>query len=485
MSSVSLLKNVGWLTFAYLVSRGASLIWQLFLARLLSQHSAVYGQLGVLVSTGAIFFLIAEFGLNLVAQQEWPKSRATERELFGILAVLRLATGAAAAVLFCLCFYVLYGRTSITAAAVPYALSLFLNGQTQTVLAVWEAKQNMRVTAIAGMLQTLLLVSLQLGALKKFGTLESLAAASMIASFLTTLLTWRLASVVFGLPTMPKKTRPKQLMRDYLRLAFPIMLSALVYVLYYRVDMILLSKWVSDEAAGVFAIASMLFMGLVDVTWSQLGRAVFPALSTLWHSDGDKKLFFEKVALLNEAFLLLSLFVLAGLLTAGPMMFGLVFGGSSPWLGARVPLIILCFSYWPLVVFALVYRVLLLAEKGRWYLTSVFAATVCKLILAWLLIRQYGPLGASFSNTICQYLMTGIAFLGLRKDLVRAVPVRLLFISFVGYLLTVGLWFLTQQHSRLFAVIVQLLPIVMLVIACYKRRASGFRFASWVDFNPV
>ena len=91
-SRSSLFRNTVWLTIAYLFGRGASLIWQILLARFLSDRTEIYGQLGVLISLSSIFIIMAEFGLNISAQQEWPKREFTSATLAGLLGVIRLMT---------------------------------------------------------------------------------------------------------------------------------------------------------------------------------------------------------------------------------------------------------------------------------------------------------------------------------------------------------------------------------------------------------
>ncbi len=459
----SVLRNAGWLTGAFLLGRGASLVWQLVLARFLTDRVEVYGQLGVLLALSAICILLAEFGLNVSAQQEWPKGRFTAAELLGILGTLRLLFGGLSVALLIGTVYALYGRGEMLSASLPMAVSLFVSGQLQSPVGVFEARQEMRTVAILSGLQTAVLIPAQFLALRYWGTLFALCAAIAVSSIVTAGYGWLRAVRAWGRPRLPRAGRAGEALRLLASLGLPVALSSITFVLYYRIDAVLLSKWVSDAAAGVFVLATLLFMGLVDASWSQMGKALFPQLADAWVRKGDPQGTPRHLGVMVRLYLVFSIVVLALGLTVGERVLRLVFGATSPWLQTWQPLMILTLGFWPIVLYGLCSRLLLLEGRRYWYAGVVVASTILKFTLAVYLIKSLGATGAAVSNTLSQLAMTGLTLGGLGTLATHVVPWRLRLQYVVSVIAVAAGWWLTRAWAWYLALGAEVILVGVLV----------------------
>lgn len=477
-----IINNVGWLTLDFFFGRGASQIWQLLLARFLSNRAEIYGQFGVLLSLLAIFMILAEFGLNLTAQQEWPKKELTSRMLLGLLGLLRSLTGGVSSLSFIVTIYLLYGLSDLFLASIPMGISLFAYGQMQSPIGVWESRQEMRFVGILGMIQAAILIPAQLLALQYWGTLFALSAAFALSSVSAASFAWAFAIKLWGFPSLPMNRDRNDLLKRYLSLGLPVMFSAITFVLYYRIDSVLLSKWVSNEAAGVLVIATLLFFGMVDMTWTQVGRVIFPRLSHAWNAKVDLSDIYNKILFLMKFYMLLSIFILMFGLTLGQPAFMIVFGSDSPWVRAWAPLMILLLAFWPLVIYGLVYRILLLERKRYWYTGVVGVATITKFGLVLYLIPLMGPTGAALSNYLSQLVMAFLTLLGLRELWKKVVTWKLVgqYASLMAVVI-VGWWLTSQWHWEI-SLLIQMALVggMIIVTGLFDVFREGYR--RFLDF---
>ncbi len=395
------LKNSLWLTVAYVFGRGASLVWQLALARFFNAQAETYGQLTILLSFSAIFIIITEFGINTTAQQEYSKKELSDNDLLGFLLSLRFYTGVAASLFFVLSVYLTYGAGEIFYASLPVSIFLFVTGQTQGVIGMWEARQEMRKTALLNMCQTVFLILTQIIALKNYGTIISLTSAIALSSLLSMGMALIIAFRQFGMPKLFQYCITKELSKKYFYMSFPLMLASLIFVLYNRIDVIFLSKIIDDVAAGTYAIATMLFIGVMDLVWSQSGKALFPMLAEKWYKKSiDANFVLNLQKFIWVLFLVLMIYFVL-LLDLGETLFALVFTANSPWRQAWLPLAVLSSGAWAVVLYSLFYRFLLLEHKRKWYVYSSLMILIIKIPLAIFLIKSYKITGAAFSNLVC------------------------------------------------------------------------------------
>lgn len=435
--SVRVLKNSLWLTMAYVFGRGASLIWQLALARFFNAQAETYGQLTILISFAAIFMIVTEFGLNIAAQQEYSKRELTDNELLGTLLLLRAYMSVPIAVLFVAVIYFVYGAHQLFFAALPMSLYLLVSGQTQGVIGIWESRQEMKKTAALSVCQTALLILMQIIALKFFGTLFSLTVAIALSSFVALGIALIAVMRQLGAPRLPVYCERMIILKKYFYMGMPLMLASLIFVIYNRIDVIFLSKIVNDVAAGAYAIAAMLFMGIIDLIWSQSGKALFPTLAEKWYKNLiDSNFILKLQKFIWILFLLLMIYFIL-LLDFGEALFTLVFTADSPWRQAWMPLVVLSSGAWAVIIYSLFYRFLLLENKRQWYMYSSLLILAIKIPLAIFLIKSYQIAGAAFSNLICSILSMFLVLVAL-GDIRRKVLTPKLYLYFlISYLIVV------------------------------------------------
>jgi hypothetical protein len=79
-------------------------------------------------------------------------------------------------------------------------------------------------------------------------------------------------------------------------------------------------------------------------------------------------------------------------------------------------------GYWALIVNSIVYRLLLLELKAKWYAGVSLIILPIKIAIVILMVSVGGYLGAAVSITITQIIMTVLLWLGMSKSIRGIIP---------------------------------------------------------------
>ena len=161
-------------------------------------------------------------------------------------------------------------------------------------------------------------------------------------------------------------------------------------------DRIMISKMVSDAAAGIYSLAGNIKLVLVIIT-----ESVTTAWTTWFYSQMDKG---EKTAIQKRATQLLLLFFVltTGLMALSPELVQLL-GGAKYTLGkyVAIPLVLDAFA---LFLYNLVVPAQYYAKKTTYIMYGTMAAAVANIVLNYVFIKLYGFVAAAYT-TLASYLL--------------------------------------------------------------------------------
>jgi O-antigen/teichoic acid export membrane protein len=269
------LVNSGIMLAAQLVTWTASLMLTAALGR--SLGSVGFGSLYVAMSLCAIFGVLVDFGLD----QQLVRAVARQHELASTYLVnsitirLLLATVAYAGVLL-VSAYLGYSEELRWIIGV-YCLVLFLNGASASLTAVYQAIQSVLHAAVATVFEKCAIAAL---ALVMLGTGHgTLAVACVFVAGAVLGLAWRGVFIVKRIPhwSAPERRTLKMLVVG----ALPFFLYWALGSVYYRIDVILLTKLTAPAVVGWYGAAYRLFDTLVFLPGIVSSAVLFPIIARL------------------------------------------------------------------------------------------------------------------------------------------------------------------------------------------------------------
>ena len=211
--------------------------------------------------------------------------------------------------------------------------------------------------------------------------------------------------------------------RSYLRLAIPLWLYAILGVVQTRVDLLFLENYLPKSGLATYAIAGSLAAVLI-LPAGTLGRFVAPVLAAPARSEHERLMrLVPTFRILVFGLVPLGILLACGLSDFLLLPFGEQYAASAPYL--RILSIEVCTT----ALFFVPAIWLAVTNKGRWFMSGIFASAASALLLNYLLIPRFGAMGAAWAHlcslTIGQLVhVTGFAVcvLEIRRERRLAIP---------------------------------------------------------------
>ncbi len=191
----------------------------------------------------------------------------------------------------------------------------------------------------------------------------------------------------------------------------PIGLASLFFLIYDKVDRVMLSKMMDFKAVGGYSAAAVLIQPIISIIWVPYVNAIFPVMSRFYKSNIEK---FNWLCRKTVSFILAVTFpvVIGGTILGDRIIFFLYKGYEN----SIVVFQILLWSITFMVLSAFFYRVLMVLGKQKLFLAISFLGVVINISLNFLLIPKYGYIGASVATVVTQLTLVLVYLQVVYKD---------------------------------------------------------------------
>lgn len=403
----AILKQSSYLLFAQVITRGIGFFYIIYLARTLGVLD--FGLLTVALAYFSIISSFADFGFNRFLIREVAKDRSKTTELLWNIILLRLTFTSVLFAGFSAVLYLLDPdkmRVSLTLLAVMAILPQVI---AFTFDAVFVAIQKLQFSAIALFISSLAtaLAGLYLvgSGFGPLGAVSALIVGQVIYAAVLIFFLYRHEKLV--LPVIKLAS-----IKEAVLGSLPYGLLAVLGLLYFRIDAILLSYIRGGFETGIYG-AAYKFLEAVTFIPSAFSMALFPVLARSHESSMKdvKKIYFKSFKIM----LGLGVVVLAGYILILPVVIQILLPSYLPSIAA-IKILSLAIPFMFIHVPAVV--VLLSTDK---YLKQVLSLSVLaltfNLVANLIFIPKFGLLAASWVTVASEILSFTIFFLLIKKKI--------------------------------------------------------------------
>ena len=396
-------------TIIQLGGRALTLVIALASLMVLTRYLGVEGigqYLLVISILGLLNF--SDLGLFLITVRELSAGEEDQDVLIGNVLVMRVVTALLSMVLAASVAIALDYPDEVTAAIIVGSVSyLFVAIGSGSLGAVFVANLRMEFQVLANVVQYLTFITLvSLVVVFELGLIPLVLAynVSILASCITIMITSRRF-------VSPRLQMNAALWRRIIFASLPAGINTVAWVLYSRIDMVMLSQMKGDEAVGLYGLAYR----FVDMAWP-LGfffvGSVYPLLSRHFKSkeDDEFRWLFQRAT------------DVIALLALGPITILVVFAepiltviASDEFVPATTTLQILGVAIFPLWMGMLCSYTVLALEKQWWLILTGLAALAINVSANLILIPKYSYEGAAVVT-----LLTEVSTLSMLMLIIRA-----------------------------------------------------------------
>lgn len=390
-------QNAIWLSGSKLATLLLNLIVVVFVSRHLGPSG--FGLFSYAIAVASILGTAGNLGLNSLVTRELVRRKRDREVIIGTSLLLRFLGSCATAAMG---MYLVYWLRP-DEIRLAWFVGLLLGSEAfraGVVFSFWfEAQAQAASIGVAQLVVTLLGASLKIGLVLVDASLSALVIAQALDGLLVL--------VVFGGLYRLKVASPVQISvssregKALLSQSFPLIISGLTAVIYFKIDQVMLGQIAGNEVVGIYAVAARMSEAWYFVP-TAIATAVFPFLLRLRESNVPQ---YEKR--LQDLFDLLTwmgLIVATTLSLAGPTIIEAVFGTAFSSAG-----ILLAIHAWGGVFMApraLVSKWLLAENALVYSLVSQGGGALVNVLLNLLMIPVYGAMGAAFA-TVIAYCCSG------------------------------------------------------------------------------
>jgi O-antigen/teichoic acid export membrane protein len=379
-----------------------------------------YGRYSIALALTTLLSMFSEMGISTLAVREMSYRPDQERQLLGVALAAELVTSIAAVVLLVMLAIVLgYSATIVGLAAIGCLIVVF-QGLQAALASPFQARRVLVYLASFGALNGIVAAAVGVPLIMAGAGPDGLMLALGMGYASTCLGAW-----IFlrrRLHLTPSWTGVVSRVWPFLLAAFPIAASGGIAIVYERIDLLLVSKLDSTEAAAVYAVVLQALMYSMLLPAAITG-SFFPLLAQNLSANPEQGR--RSVLLLARIFTFLSVPLVIVLVVSGEWLVTAVLGDR--YSDAAVPLAIVSgcmvlgfYNY-------LFWNALLAAYLERRKLLILAVALPLNVVLNLILIPPLGPTGAAIALLASDALI-GAWQIGVVRRNMFAVPLAAIFL---------------------------------------------------------
>lgn len=404
-----LFRNLGFTVSGKVIAVLINFALGIFVARVLTKED--FGKISALSAFSSYFIMLADYSTFSVAQRNIILDRERYRDTYYVYVNTKLITSVLSALLFyAVAIAAGYGVDTellfiLSASILVGALCSFPEILLQSFGEYGLFSRLMVVEALAALV-------IQGGLVYRYRTVGAFFLSSLVVSVLILALNFFVVGSKFDVVRkhrVAQKSRIMALLRD----STPVLLGSFFYILYYRIGVIMLEKFAGYEAAAEYNMAFSRFDQIINIIWVQFIIVFYPKMIEIW-DRGPAEL--ERI-LGKVSFGLFGVFMLLFFVShyLSEFFFGLVYSQKYADSGRIFTLLVP--SFLMTTLFALYYRVLIIARKEMVYTVLMAVGAVVNYVVGYTLVKSYGTIGMVASISIVNALILISTYVMARKCL--------------------------------------------------------------------
>ncbi|MCD6177962.1 oligosaccharide flippase family protein [bacterium] len=431
----TIIKNTFWLTIGDVGSRLLKLILLIYVARILG--ATEYGKFSFALSFVLLFNVFADMGLNQIIVREFSKEDRKEKDFSSLLS-LKILLGLGVLVLI---FIFSFGVTSdsvVRKVIWILALSNIISNVFLMFYAFLQARQKMEYEGIIRISEALLLVGIGLAVLFYYPSIENLSFSYLLASGFSLIVI-----LLFFHSRIQRVSLSfsKLIWKKYLSMSWPLALISLSYIIYNRIDSVMMGCLGQITQTGWYNAAYRI-VTMTIIPTGIISTSFFPILSKSVKETKEK---FQKIwNYLTEIMILLAAPLVVGGVVLSPRIINFIYDESfSPSILAFQILIVMA----GIIFLYNSFRwVLIAADQQKKLFFAVLSGAIINVILNLILIPKYSLYGAAIATVITHILILILLIdYTLKFTTIRPFNLKII-ISFVGAILSsLGMYFVIIQ----------------------------------------
>lgn len=272
-------KNTGILILADIISKLFGFLFIVYVARHLGAEG--FGILSFAIAFTGIFGVLVDLGLSTLTVREVAKDKSLARKYLGNVVTIKIIFTTITIGLIILTINLLDYPEQTIKVVYLVSLSVIFGAFTGMFNSIFQAFERMEYNSIGMVLNSILLLSGALFAIRQGYGVIGFASIYLLASIIVMGYSFVICIRKF---VTPKLEINWAFWKGMIKKALPIMIGTILMVFYTRIDIVMLSLMKGDEAVGWYD-AAWRFVGMFMSIPAIYMMAIFPVMSSFYNSS--------------------------------------------------------------------------------------------------------------------------------------------------------------------------------------------------------
>jgi O-antigen/teichoic acid export membrane protein len=431
-------KNTGIIMGGDLIFRLISLVVTIYLARYLG--TVGFGKFSFVFAYLAFFGIITDLGFQTILVREMSHDASTAPKLIGNAYFIRLILTVLAVLLSMIVIPFMSYPADTTTYVYIAAFTLLFISFSDFYATIFQANLKMEYRVIAKLAFKIISASLILWIIFSHGTLMQVIIALVFSEMVKTLISFLFSR---------KLVRPRfeidfELWRYLFKESLPIALAGVIFIIYFRIDVVMLSMMQGDAPVGIYSAAYKLSEPLSLIPIALL-TSMFPIMAASLKTSEERLIKIYRLCV-RYLFIIILPIAIGTTILADKIIF-LVYGAE--FYGSATALQILI---WALVFTSAGYvltNLLISIGKQKRYTSSMVLCAIANVTLNFILIPIMSYNGAAIATVATNAVLFIASFYfvskhlqlpPVRKTLIKSVISGLIMGTFVYYFIDVNIF---------------------------------------------
>ncbi|MCM1986712.1 flippase [Methanococcoides seepicolus] len=387
-------KNTGVLLVGNLLFRLISLVVVIYLAKYLGVDE--FGKYNFVFAYIAFFGIVIDFGLSEILVREMSRDTESMAKMLGNAYIIKIILSVFSILLSISLISLMDYPVDTTTYVYLISFTLLFISFSDNCRSVYQTTLKMEYDIIAKLISKIVSASLIFFIIAMHGTLYQLMLVFLFSEVLKALLNYffvkRFVRVKFEIDL----TLWKHLFKE----ALPIAFSSVFLIIYHRIDVLMLSIMIGDNAVGLYSAAYKLCEPLGLVPYA-IVISLFPVMSRAFTSSKDTLIKYYEMGFKFLVILMLPITVGTALIADRIIL--LIYDQS--FAGSIVALEILIWSVFLVSVNLSLTSLLTSINKQGLNTLSMGVCVVANILLNYLVIPKYSYYGASITTVVTELIL--------------------------------------------------------------------------------
>ena len=392
-------KNTGIVIVGNVIFRLISLFVTIYLARYLG--TVGFGKYSFVFAYLAFFGVITDLGLQQILVREMARDKSVAPKIIGNAFIIRLILTVFAVILSIIIITLMSYPSDTTSYIYIASFTLLFLSFSDFYRTIFEANLRMEYNIIARLVFKVLSAGLIFWVIFSHGTLMQVMIVLVFSEMVKMLISHSFSRKF----VKPQFQIDFSLWKYLFRESLPIALSSVVMVIYYQIDMVMLSIMQGDVAVGIYSAAHKLFDPLLLIP-NALMMSLFPIMSEAFKTSNDRLIKSYRLSL--KYLLIIALPIAIGITLVADKVILLIYGAE--FANSTTVLQILIWGLLFIFPNSIMLNLLISIDKQKLHTYSMGLCVIANVTLNLLLIPILSYNGAAIATLVTNVVLLIASF---------------------------------------------------------------------------